>query len=190
MTIPTAMAAPHPLSLLKHEARLAALASRASCDPGVGGQLAQHVLAAGIVPAGSVVAGFWPLPQEIDIRPLLHALAVDHAIALPATPARGLPLRFRRWRPGDPLRTGRFGVGEPAGPEIVPDVLLVPLLAFDRRGNRLGYGGGYYDRTLAALPGALSIGCAFAAQECPGVPTGETDIALHFIATERGLTRT
>ena len=79
----------------------------------------------------------------------------------------------------------RFGTLRPDGPEIVPDLLFVPLLAFDRRGRRLGYGGGYYDRTLAALPGAIAVGCAFAAQEMDEVPAGPHDIALDAVATER-----
>ena len=110
-------------------------------------------------------------------------------MALPHTPPRGQALRFHRWRPGDRLRVERFGTMASDGPEVRPTILLVPLLAFDRRGHRLGYGGGYYDRTLAGLPDALTIGCAFAAQEMGEVPVGAFDKALHFIATERGVTR-
>jgi 5-formyltetrahydrofolate cyclo-ligase len=151
--------------------------------------MTQHVLAAGLIPRGAVVAGFWPLPGEIDVRPLLDALAADHVLALPRTPPRGQALRFHSWHPGDRLRAERFGTMTADGAEVMPTVLLVPLLAFDRQGHRLGYGGGYYDRTLAGLPDALTIGCAFAAQEVAAVPTGPTDIPLHCIATERGLIR-
>ena len=143
---------------------------------------------AGIVPPGAVVAGFWPLAGEIDIRPLLLALHQRrHLLALPFTPPRGQPLTFHRWLPGEALVPGRFGTAHPVSAAVTPDVLLVPLLAFDERGNRLGYGGGYYDRTLAALPGTLTIGCAFAAQHVASVPAGLNDIPMTFIATEDGV---
>jgi 5-formyltetrahydrofolate cyclo-ligase len=140
-------------------------------------------------PPGAVVAGFWPMGTEIDIRPLLQALeARGHALALPVTPKRGQPLGFRRWRFGEALAHGPMGTRQPAaGEAVTPDWLLVPLLAFDRAGRRLGYGGGYYDRTLAGLPGALAIGCAFAAQEVPEVPAGPEDVRLPRIATEAGI---
>jgi 5-formyltetrahydrofolate cyclo-ligase len=189
MTIPSARVAPHTLNELKRLARVAARAVRSHCDPAWGARLAEHVLAAGLVPAGAVVSGFWPMGDEIDIRPLLHALAErGHVLALPATPPRGQPLTFHIWRPGDTLRRERFGTATVDSPVVTPDVLLVPLLAFDKRGHRLGYGGGYYDRTLAILPDAFTIGCAFAVQEVATVPVGPTDIPLHAIATERGVT--
>jgi 5-formyltetrahydrofolate cyclo-ligase len=189
MTIPSARAAPHTLDELKRLARVAARTLRARCDPACGASLAAHVLASDLVPPGAVVSGFWPMDGEIDIRPLLHALAErGHIVALPATPPRGRPLTFHRWRPGDALRPERFGTVTVDGPVVTPDVLLVPLLAFDAGGHRLGYGGGYYDRTLAALPHARTIGCAFAAQEVTAVPSGPNDISLHAIATERGVT--
>ncbi len=156
-----------------------------------GPALATHILAAGIIPPGCVVAGFWPLPGEIDLRPLLLALhRRGQPLALPCTPPRGQPLSFHRWSPGDPLLPGRFGTAHPAGPAVTPEVVLTPLLAFDAAGNRLGYGGGYYDRTLAAMPGALAIGCAFAAQQAACVPAGPTDVRLAVIATERGVLHT
>ena len=182
------MAAPHPISSAKADARRAALAARAGQDPALGARLAGHLLDALPPRAGAVVSGFWPLDGEIDLRPLLHALAGrGHPVVLPVTPPRGHPLRFARWKPGDPLASGRFGTLHPTGEDLAPDVLLVPLLAFDARGNRLGYGGGYYDRTLAALPGRLAVGCAFAAQQVASVPVEPTDIRLDAVATERGV---
>jgi 5-formyltetrahydrofolate cyclo-ligase len=176
------------LIALKAAARTRAVAARAGCDPALGARLATHVLRDARPPAGAVVAGFWPLAGEIDIRPLLTALAErGHAVLLPVTPQRGLPLTFRRWRPGDVMASGRFGTPVPVGEPMVPTMLLVPLLAFDRQGRRLGYGAGYYDRTLAALPGAHTLGCAFAAQELDSVPAGPQDIRLAAIATERGI---
>jgi 5-formyltetrahydrofolate cyclo-ligase len=146
------------------------------------------VLANLVLPAGVAVSGFWPMPGEIDIRALLAALHDHgHPVLLPQTPPRGQPLIFRRWQPGAEMVRERFGTFRPAGHEGRPDVLFVPLLAFDRAGHRLGYGGGYYDRTLAGLPQARAIGCAFAAQECDAVPAGVHDMRLHAVATERGL---
>jgi 5-formyltetrahydrofolate cyclo-ligase len=185
------MAAPHissDLTALKAAARARALAVRAGCDPALGGMLSGHVLRDAPPPVDAIVAGFWPLAGEIDIRPLLVALvARGHAVVLPLTPKRGLPLEFRRWRPDDVMATGRFGTPVPLGAPMVPNFLLVPLLGFDRRGHRLGYGAGYYDRTLAALPGARALGCAFAAQELDSVPVGPQDVPLAAIATERGI---
>jgi 5-formyltetrahydrofolate cyclo-ligase len=161
---------------------------RAGWDPNVGTILAAHVLAACIVPPGAVVAGFWPMAGEIDIRPLLEALHERrHRICLPETPKMGLPLIFRAWTPGADMVAGRFGTYHPLGEIIRPDLLLVPLLAFDAQGNRLGYGGGYYDRSLAELPNAFRLGCAFAAQEVSEVPAADTDLPLHAVATEAGI---
>lgn len=178
------------LAARKAAARAAALARRAACNPASGTRLAEVVLAACAPPAGAVVSGFWPIGDEIDIRPLLEALdARGHVLCLPETPKRGLALDFRRWRPGEALTPGRFGTAHPAGAIIMPDVLLVPLLAFDRTLHRLGYGGGYYDRTLAGLPQAYRLGCAYAVQEVDEVPAGPSDVRLHAVATEQGVIR-
>ena len=162
---------------------------RMAFDPRMGVRLAGHVLASGVVRPGEIVAGFWPLAGEIDCRALLLALmGRGHMAGLPVTPTRGEPLSFRRWRPGTALRAGRFGTAEPTGAIIVPTLLLVPLLAFDRSGRRLGYGGGYYDRTLQRLgAGTRAIGCGFAAQEVDRVPTETHDQRLYAVATEAGL---
>jgi 5-formyltetrahydrofolate cyclo-ligase len=186
----SALLCPVLLAELKTEARKLALARRESCDPAIGAALTGLVLRESPPPAGAIVAGFWPMGREIDIRPLLHALHDrGHPIGLPVTPKRGLPLSFRRWRPGDELARGPMGTSQPLpGAEpLTPDWLLVPLLAFDRAGRRLGYGGGYYDRTLAALPGATAIGVAYACQALDEVPAGPDDARLAAIATEAGL---
>jgi len=183
------MAAPQlsPLHAAKRDMRARALVLRHGCDPGLGATLARHVLAELPPPPGCVVAGFWPMGDEIDIRPLLSALhASGHSIALPVTPPRGHALAFRRWWPGMELQPERFGTMRPVGEVLMPDWLLVPLLAFDRHGGRLGYGGGFYDRTLAGLPGALAIGCGYAVQEVEAVPAGPHDMRLTAIATETG----
>jgi 5-formyltetrahydrofolate cyclo-ligase len=133
-----------------------------------------------------VVSAFWPLGGEIDLRPLMHALhARGHAVVLPITPKRGLPLTFGLWRPGDVLVAERFGTFRPIGPVLVPDFLLVPLLAFDRAGGRLGYGGGFYDRTLALRdPKPLCIGVGFEIGRLPTIHPLPHDITMDRIVTE------
>lgn len=198
MKTPPAMAAPHisfiddpAITAAKAEMRRQAMADRAGRDPALGQVLARHFLAAFPLDPGMAVSGYWPMGDEIDIRPLLHALhARGHPIGLPVTGRRGEPLVFRAWTPASPMMAGRFGTFHPEAPEeVVPAVLLIPLLAFDAQGRRLGYGGGFYDRSLACLPDALRIGCAYAAQEVSLVPTGPFDQKLHAIATETGVRR-
>ncbi|NVN03437.1 MULTISPECIES: 5-formyltetrahydrofolate cyclo-ligase [Asaia] len=127
----------------------------------------------------------WPLPGEADLRPLCVLLAeAGRAVLLPETTPKGQPLIFRHWRPEGTMLEGRFGTMHPDGEVDRPDTLLVPLLAFDRSGNRLGYGGGYYDRTLAGLR-CRSIGFAFAWQEVAQVPLGAYDQPLDWIVTEK-----
>ena len=175
----------------KQAMRATALARRAGHDPAACGEaLAAHVLRDCPPPPAAAVSAFWPLGDEIDLRPLMHRLhARGHAVLLPVTPKRGNPLTFRRWRPGDAMETERFGTMRPIGEEMTPDFVLVPLLAFDSAGRRLGYGGGFFDRTLAMLPGRFRLGCAFAAQQVDEVPVGPYDIALDAVATERGILR-
>jgi 5-formyltetrahydrofolate cyclo-ligase len=186
------MAAPHSFSDLfeaKRALRERMLAARKGWDPlASGAAVAATVRRAYPPPVGATVSGYWPISDELDIRPLLAALHEDcHPIVLPVTPKRGNPLTFRLWHPGDVLAPERFGTFRPLGEERVPDFLLVPLLAFDRRGHRIGYGAGFYDRTLAGLSGRFALGVAFAAQEVDEVPAGPTDIRLNAIATETDL---
>ena len=184
------MAAPHSLIDAKIAARRWARSVRAACDPSLGVRLGEHVTAGWSLPRDAVIAGFWPMADEIDIRPLLVALSGrGHPVALPVTPGRGQALTFRLWRPGDTLVAERFGTFCPAGETAAPDFLLVPLLAWDGAGRRLGYGGGYYDRTLAGLRDAATLGCGFAATEMDEVPAGPYDVRLDAVATELGVTR-
>jgi 5-formyltetrahydrofolate cyclo-ligase len=140
--------------------------------------------------AGAPVSGYWPKGDELDPRPAMAALAArGHPIGLPVVVAPDAPLAFRRWQPGDGLERAGFGLHEPVAsrPELIPALLLVPLLAFDRSGTRLGYGGGFYDRTLVQLRGAgraLAIGLAYAGQEQRGLPRGATDQPLDWVFTE------
>jgi 5-formyltetrahydrofolate cyclo-ligase len=200
MKAPSAMAAPHAppnnhappdIEGAKRAMRARGLEARAAHDPRAAGMtLTDQVLAFCPPPKGAVVSGFWPLAGEIDIRPLLLTLHErGHPIVLPVTPKRGLPLTFAEWRPGDPMIEERFGTMRPTGAERVPAFVLVPLLAFDRHGGRLGYGGGYYDRTLPLLSPRFALGCAFAAQEVAEVPMGPRDVRLDAVATEREIVR-
>jgi len=143
------------------------------------------------VPAGAVVSGFSPMRSEINPVPLMRALADRGArLALPVVQGRGRRLLFREWAFGQPLVAGVWGIREP-GPEapvVEPDVVIVPMAAFDRRGHRIGYGAGYYDMTLSALRAAKTIvaaGIAFAAQEIDAVPDTPRDEVLDLIMTER-----
>lgn len=139
-----------------------------------------------------VVAGYLPIGSEIDPRPLLDRLAGEGVtLCLPDPVEPDAPLAFRRWSPGEPLVPGRFGtqVPDPEQRGERPDVVLVPMLAFDRRGHRLGYGGGFYDRTLAALRGCgpvLAVGLAYTGQVRDAVPIGPLDEPLDWLVTESG----
>lgn len=148
------------------------------------------------LPQGGIVSGYWPLADELDPRPCMDRLArLGHPLALPRVRGRGRPLAFHAWRPGDELFAGPFGVMEPSpdAPVVSPRILLVPLLAFDRQGRRLGYGAGYYDMVLRDLrardPAPIAIGMAFADQEVEEVPAGPRDQTLDAVATERHLHR-
>ncbi len=131
-----------------------------------------------------------PIKSEINPLPLMQKLAGAGArLALPRIVGRGHPLSMRAWEFGAPLTRGQWGIREPAAdaPEVDPDILLVPLLAFDRAGCRLGFGAGYYDMTITPLRGrktAIAVGIAFAAQEVPAVPRTERDARLDLVLTE------
>jgi 5-formyltetrahydrofolate cyclo-ligase len=139
----------------------------------------------------TIISGFMPLKSEINPLPLIQKLAEAGArLALPAIAGRGKPLIMRAWEFGAPLDRGQWGIREPKpdAPEVEPDILLVPLLAFDRAGYRIGYGAGYYDMTihqLRARKSVTAIGIAFAAQEVPKIPTTPRDERLDLVLTER-----
>lgn len=177
---------------MKAEARAQALAARALAHAAGQGQgAADHLTAWLAAHAGKVLAGYMPMRSEIDPR---AAMTVhDGPVCVPVIEAAGQPLRFRRWTPDAPMERGTFGAMVPvAGDWLVPEVVIVPLVAFDASGYRLGYGGGFYDRTLELLRAngpVLAVGFAYAAQELPAVPVEPTDQPLDAILTERGLTK-
>ena len=158
-------------------------------------QAAAEAIAARAFPVkitpGLVFAGFMPLKSEINPLPLMKKFStVGARLALPRIVGRGSPLSMRAWDFGAVLDRGQWGIREPTAdaPEVDPDVLLVPLLAFDRAGYRIGYGAGYYDMTikrLRELKAVVAIGIAFAAQEVPKVPTTPRDERLDIVLTER-----
>ena len=138
----------------------------------------------------SPVGGYWPVGGEIDGRPLLAALAkAGRTVALPRMQTRAGPARFLTWNSGEALSADAFGVPAPpaTGADLAPRLILVPLLAFDRNGNRLGQGGGHYDRiiSLYRAHGAIAVGLAYAEQEMGVVPTGAHDAQLDWVVTPK-----
>ena len=186
------------LQAQKAALRATALLNRRDAAAGVpdaAARLQANFLSAIPVDPVMAVSAFWPMGDEIDVRPLLTTLHdMGHVCCLPATGRRGTALQFRRWTPETVMVEAVFGTREPpASAEIVqPDLLIVPLLAFDACGRRLGYGAGYYDRTLAELRArkpVLAVGVGYAAQEVPLVPHHAYDEPLDWIVTESGAMR-
>jgi 5-formyltetrahydrofolate cyclo-ligase len=182
------------VSIQKVELRAAAQTRRDALPADVR-KLAAETIAARKLPLaimpGTIISGFMPLKSEINPLPLLQKFAeAGGRLALPAIAWRGKPLIMRAWEFGAPLDCGQWGIREPKpdAPEVEPDILLVPLLAFDRAGHRLGYGAGYYDMTihrLRALKPVTAVGIAFAVQEVPKIPTTSRDERLDLVLTER-----
>ena len=176
---------------LRAEAR-ARRAALAAAMPRHAVRLAAHAGTLKVLP-GAIVGGYAALPGEADPSALMAALARGGAeLALPRVVAQAVPLAFHIWRAADALAPGAFGVPEPdpAWPLATPAIVLVPLLAFDAVGRRLGYGGGYYDRTLAALRAGhtiTAVGVAYAGQEVENIPHDAHDEQLDMILTETGL---
>ncbi|MGH1588404.1 5-formyltetrahydrofolate cyclo-ligase [Methylobacterium phyllosphaerae] len=181
----------------KAELRRAALAARDALDPearaAASAAITRTLLALPQLAQARLIGAFWPIRSEVDPRPAAEGLrARGQAVALPHVTPEGLV--FRPWRAGDALVAGRFGLSEPdpALPPVEPDALIVPLAAFDRSGQRIGYGRGYYDGAITRLSGTrpvLTVGIGFAAQEVERVPVEPHDRALQFVITEAGLIR-
>jgi len=140
---------------------------------------------------GAIIGGFWPIQSEIDPRPLMAALeSQGHGLALPCTPRKGKPLTFRTWQTDEKLKAGPHNTREPypEKEEMFPDVVLVPMLAFTQNGERLGYGGGFYDRTLELLrekKQVFACGVAYSAQKASSLPTEAHDAPLDGLLTEK-----
>jgi 5-formyltetrahydrofolate cyclo-ligase len=182
-----------PAPVSKSDLRAAGLTARDGLSDAQRAAAALAVAARGLpfeFAPGSIVSGYSPIRSEIDPVPLMRALAEKGArLALPAVMARGKSLAFRAWSAGDRLMLGPLGILEPspAAAELIPDVMLVPLAAFDRAGHRIGYGAGHYDFTLAhvrKVKPIVAIGVAFAVQEIEAVPALPHDVALDYVLTE------
>ena len=178
----------------KAELRAKALAKREALSDKQRAKSAQALAKRGLpldIVAGMVVSGYSPIRNEIDPAPLMIKLAAQGArLALPVINARGKSLTFRAWSPTDRLMLGPLGIPEPspAAAELIPDVMLVPLAAFDRLGHRIGYGAGHYDYTFAHLrksKAVTGIGVAFAVQEIEAVPALSHDVALDYVLTDK-----
>jgi 5-formyltetrahydrofolate cyclo-ligase len=179
---------------LKAGLRAEALAKRDALPADMRAAAAEAIAArafpVAVTPA-TIVSGFMPMKTEINPLPLMRKLAdMGAKLALPAIAGRGKPLIMRAYAFGDELARGQWGIREPKPEpgEVAPDILLVPLLAFDRAGHRIGYSAGYYDMTINALRArkpTLAVGLAFAAQEIREVPITPRDARLDFVLTER-----
>jgi 5-formyltetrahydrofolate cyclo-ligase len=181
-------------TLSKADLRTAALAKRDALSDEQRAAAAQAMAKRGVpfaIEPGMVVSGYSPIRSEIDPAPLMRKLVEQGAkLALPAVMARGKSLAFRAWSPDDRLMMGPLGILEPspAAAELIPDIMLVPLAAFDREGHRIGYGAGHYDFTLAHLrkvKAITAVGTAFALQEIKAVPALPHDVALDYVLTEK-----
>jgi 5-formyltetrahydrofolate cyclo-ligase len=185
----------------KRALRRGLLQDRAAIMPAHGGParlaIRDRYLTAFDPQPGTVVSAFWPMPGELDLRPLLEALHARGCVcALPVVVRRNEPLEFRRWEPGAALVTSRFGIDEPPpeSPAVRPQHALVPLLAFDDEGYRLGYGGGFYDRTLAMMRAdgtgpVVAIGVGLEAQRRPALPREPFDERLDWLVTDEAVTQ-
>jgi len=183
------------IATLKQNVRREALERRAALKQSVSDlsqRIAQHFLVEISVPPQVVVSLYIAIGEEADPAPLLRELRLrGHSIALPRVTGRGLPLDFHLYQPGAGLVAGGFGLSEPARewPKISPKLLVVPLLAFDAHGYRIGYGAGFYDHTLRKLRSTgqvLAVGYAFAVQEFASIPHDDDDEKLDWIVTENG----
>lgn len=180
------------LAEIKAAARRAAFARRKAAHEALQGRAtAAHLSEVLAGYRGVPLSGFLPIRTEIDPRPAMAEAAAHGPVGVPVIIAAGQPLEFSRWTPGCALRDGPFGARVPATDDFFePEILIVPLVAFDRNGGRLGYGGGFYDRTLERLRArraTLAIGFAYGAQEATDLPLEPTDQPLDMIVTETGV---
>ena len=180
-------------TFLKRQLRTAAVHKRSSialdhalwCSQEIVGRFNELTL-----PEYPVFSAYWPMKTELDVRPLMQTLfSRGFTVSLPVVSRKNAPLLFRRWEPDAELVAGPYGTEQPDEKYelVTPNVLLLPLLAFDRQGGRLGYGGGFYDRTVTILRqkgSPVVIGMAFSDQEIEEVPLEETDEKLNFVLTE------
>lgn len=177
--------------------RIRALAQRAAFPhserPAAAKAAAEHFFAAFTLAPGAIIAAYWPIRDELDCRPVLTRLMdAGQPVCLPVVNGDDEPLELRLWEEGAALYPSGFGTLAPAdsAPVVEPDYVLMPLLGFDARGTRLGYGGGYYDRTLAALSHLPKlVGFAFSRQELEHVPREAHDVPLDAVVTEAGVRR-
>jgi 5-formyltetrahydrofolate cyclo-ligase len=178
---------------LRHTALVARDRAAEAAGPRAALMIARRVLGDFVFMKGAIIAGYAAVRGEVDPFPLMAALAGQgHPLCLPAV--AGDDLVFRAWKPGDPLVVGRFSIPEPnaKAKERRPDLVLVPLLAFDRDGYRLGYGGGYYDRYLSrhrAKRTIRAVGIAYAGQRLDEIPHEQTDERLDAVVTDEGVIR-
>jgi 5-formyltetrahydrofolate cyclo-ligase len=182
-----------PHAVCKNDLRAAALARRAALGAEASANAARAILTRGLpvdVVNDAIVSGYWPIRNEIDPLPLMRHLAARGArLALPVITGRDQPLIFRAWTADAQLLRGQLGIMEPSpqSATVEPDIVLVPLAAFDRAGHRIGYGAGHYDRTLLQLRASkliVAIGLAFAVQEIETIPTLPHDVRLDYVLTE------
>jgi 5-formyltetrahydrofolate cyclo-ligase len=163
-----------------------------SSHPEAAKAAAEHFFAGVDLGRTEIVAGYWPIRDELDCKPVLRRLMDSgQPVCLPVVLGDGLPLELRLWEPAAPLYPSGFGTLAPAedAPIVDPDVVLMPLLGFDSAGTRLGYGGGYYDRTLAMLRNKPRlVGFAFSVQKLDMIPREAHDIPLDAVVTEKGIT--
>src|SRR5579871_1286825 len=180
----------------KADLRAAALAKRDAMSPEARSAAAGTIAARGLpfeIAPGAVISGYSPIRNELDPAPLMRKLAgLGARLALPSVTARGHSLIFRAWSPGERLMLGALGIPEPspAAAEVLPDVMLVPLAAFDRLGHRIGYGAGHYDFTFAHLRKiklVVAVVLAFAVQKTSAIPSLSHDVALNYVLTETRL---
>jgi 5-formyltetrahydrofolate cyclo-ligase len=179
------------LAFQKSEARKAAFARRKAARSAAADAAAASHLTELLLPyKGKAIAGYMPIRTEIDPRPAMAALSAFGPVGAPVIEGEGMPLRFKQWTPDAALEDGPFGAKVPVhGRWITPEIVILPLVAFTKEGARLGYGGGFYDRTLELLRAkgpVLAVGYAYSAQEAARLPVEPTDQPLDAIVTEKG----